>query len=154
MTESSIGLSGSAPDARLGPDAADAEHIGEPFHRFLGLKATDFPAAVKCFAEFKTGITRRIQWEEDKVFPEFLQRVGGGLESTCDALRQEHREVLTLLDAIETKLRRANAATEAEEAALQKLLASHNHKEHSVVFPALEEHQVKCPPRAPPSLLR
>jgi hypothetical protein len=64
--------------------------------------------------------------------------VASGLERTCDALRQEHREVLTLLEAIETKLSCANPATDAEEAALQRLLAGHNHKEHSVVFPALE----------------
>ncbi|MFO1514930.1 MAG: hemerythrin domain-containing protein [Verrucomicrobiota bacterium] len=116
----------------------DEEHIGEPFHRFQALKATDFPAAVKCFVEFKTAIARRIQWEEEEVFPEFLHRVGGGLESTCDVLRQEHRKVLTLLDDIEAKLSRSNPATDTEEAALQKLLAGHNHKEHSVVYPAME----------------
>lgn len=116
----------------------DEEHIGEPFHRFQALKPTDYPAAVKCFAEFKTAIARRIQWEEEEVFPEFLQRVGGGLESTCDSLRAEHREVLTLLDAIDAKLSRSHMATDAEEAALQKLLTAHNHKEHSVVYPALE----------------
>jgi regulator of cell morphogenesis and NO signaling len=116
----------------------DEEQIGEPFHRFLALKATDFPAAVKCFAEFKSAISRRIRWEEEKMFPEFLQRVGGDLESTCADLRQEHREVVKLLDAIEAKLNCPNPATEVEEAALQKLLVAHNHREHSVVFPALE----------------
>lgn len=114
------------------------EQIGEPFHRFLTLKSSDFPAAVKCFGEFKNALTRRIQWEETEILPEFQRRVGGGLESTCHALRQEHREVLELLSAIETKLSRANPATEVEEAALQTLLASHNHKEHTIVFPALE----------------
>ena len=116
----------------------DEDEIGEPFHRFQALKGTDFKAAVKCFAEFKTGIARRIRWEEEALFPEFLQRVGGGLETTCDALREEHREVVKLLEAIEAKLSRSDAATEAEETALQKLLATHNHKEHTIVFPALE----------------
>lgn len=72
------------------------------------------------------------------MFPEFLQRIGGGLEGTCDTLREEHREIVKQLDAIEAKLSRANPATEAEEAALQKLLAAHNHREHSIVLPALE----------------
>ena len=114
------------------------EEIGEPFHRFQVLKASDFPAAVKCFTEFKNAIIRRIQWEEAEVFPEFLQRVGGGLESTCDSLREEHREVIKLLNAIETKLSRPDMATDTEETALQRLLAAHNHKEHTIVFPALE----------------
>ncbi len=114
------------------------EQIGEPFHRFQTLKSSDLHAAVKCFGQFKRALTRRIHWEEKEILPEFQRRVGGGLESTCDALRQEHREVLEILSAIETKLSRANPATEAEEAVLQKLLASHNRKEHSVVFPALE----------------
>ncbi|MCW5552073.1 MAG: hemerythrin domain-containing protein [Verrucomicrobiae bacterium] len=114
------------------------EQIGEPFHRFQTLKSSDLPAAVKCFGEFKNALIRRIHWEETEIFPEFQRQVGGGLESTCDALQQEHREVLELLSAIETKLSRANPATEVEEAALQTLLASHNHKEHTVVFPALE----------------
>ncbi len=116
----------------------DEDQIGESFHRFQALKATDLAAAVKCFAEFKTGIARRIRWEEAEIYPEFLQRVGGGLESTCAALRQEHREVVNLLEAIEAKLSRSNPATETEETALQKLLAAHNHREHSIVFPALE----------------
>ena len=114
------------------------EQIGEPFHRYQTLKSSDFPAAVKCFGEFKNALTRRIHWEETEIFPEFQRRVGGGLESTCDALRQEHREVLELLSAIEMKLSRADLATEAEEAALQKLLAAHNQREHSIIFPALE----------------
>ena len=114
------------------------EEIGEPFHRFQVLKASDFPAAVKCFTEFKNAIIRRIQWEEAEVFPEFLQRVGGGLEGTCDLLREEHREVMKLLIAIEAKLNRLDKATDTEETALQRLLAEHNHKENSIVFPALE----------------
>lgn len=90
------------------------------------------------FAKFKTAIARRIQWEEEELFPEFLQRVGGGLGSTCDALCEDHREIAKLLDTIEAKLSQANPATEAEEATLQKLLAAHNHREHTVFFPALE----------------
>jgi len=114
------------------------EQIGEPFHRFQTLKSSHFPAAIKCFGEFKDALTRRIHWDETEILPGFQHRVGGGLESTYDALRQEHREVLELLSAIETKLSHASATTEVEEAALQKPLASHNHKEHTVVFPALE----------------
>lgn len=73
-----------------------------------------------------------------EVFPEFLQRVGGELTDTCEALWKEHREIAGLLDAIELKLSNVNPATDAEEAALQKLLAAHNHKEHNVAFPVLE----------------
>lgn len=120
------------------PRCAEEEQIGEPFHRFQTLKATDFSTAVKCFSEFKSAISRRIQWEEKEMFPAFLQRVGGGLENTCDTLRKEHREIIKLLDAIEVKLARANPATDAEEAALQRLLANHNHREHDVIFPAFE----------------
>lgn len=118
--------------------ALDEDQIGEPFQRFQAFKGTDFRAAVKCFAEFKAGIARRVQWEEGVVFPNFLERAGGGLQNTCDGLRQEHQEVLRLLEAIEAKLVNSNPATEAEEAALQELLATHNHKEHRIVFPAFE----------------
>ncbi len=132
-----MGESTAKPTFREEPWSAD-EQIGEPFHRFQALKTTDFPAALKSFAKFKTAIARRIQWEEEELFPEFLQRVGGGLESTCDALREDHREIAKLLDTIEAKLSQANPATEAEEATLQGLLAAHNHREHTVFFPALE----------------
>jgi hypothetical protein len=127
----------------------EEELIGEPFQRFQAVKATNLPAAVKCFSEFKSAISRRIQWEEKEVLPAFLQRVGGGLENTCDTLREEHREIIKLLDAIEAKLALANPATDAEEAALQRLLANHNHMEHRVVFPALEsahgQSAMSCP---------
>lgn len=60
------------------------------------------------------------------------------MESTCNLLREEHREVMKLLIAIEAKLNRLDKATDTEETALQRLLAEHNHKENSIVFPALE----------------
>lgn len=116
----------------------DAESIGQPFHRFQALKATDLPAALASLAEFSAAMARRIRWEEAEVFPECLQRTGGGLESICDTLREEHREIAILLDGIAAKLSQANTSTEAEETALQALLAGHNDREHSVVFPALE----------------
>lgn len=127
------------PTPSAGGDHRPSEEpIGQPFHRFQELKGSDFPAAVRCFAEFKSALSRRIRWEEEEIFPQFLQRVGTGLENTCDGLRQEHRQIAQLLDAIAAKLAGANPATEAEEAALQRLLSAHNHKEQDIVFPALE----------------
>lgn len=46
--------------------------------------------------------------------------------------------MMKLLIAIEAKLNRLDKATDTEETALQRLLAEHNHKENSIVFPALE----------------
>lgn len=117
---------------------AGDDHIGEQFRRFQTLKASDFPAAVKCFMAFKIAILRRIAWEEAEIFPSFLRRVGAALENTVAALRQEHSEVVKLLEAIEAKLNRSDPSTEAEEVALQKLLSAHNHQEHRVIFPAFE----------------
>ncbi|MCC6820013.1 MAG: hemerythrin domain-containing protein [Verrucomicrobia subdivision 3 bacterium] len=115
-----------------------ATELGVPFHRFKELKKSNLREATLCFADFKTGIIRRMEWEEATLFPAFDRKLGVLAGSISASLRAEHDQIREHLSAIELKLARQNPATESEEVALETVLGAHNHREHDAVYPVLE----------------
>lgn len=128
---------GAADEAKNAFRPAAAE-LGVPFHRFQELKKSNLREASLCFAEFKAGIIRRMEWEEATLFPAFDQKLGAVAGSISASLRAEHAKIREHLSAIELKLARQNPDTESEEAALEAALGAHNHREHDAVYPAFE----------------
>ena len=77
---------GSADEAKNAFRPAAAE-LGVPFHRFQELKKSNLREASLCFAEFKAGIIRRMEWEEATLFPAFDQKLGAVAGSISASLR-------------------------------------------------------------------
>lgn len=119
-------------------DAQDEDQIGEPFYRFQQLKHSDPRAAIQVFSQFKIALTRRMDSEEVELFPIFEVRVGKYGKKISETMRQEHQQIRDLLNAIEMKLSLADLKTEVEERALEAALVTHNHRETSIVYSALE----------------
>ena len=115
-----------------------AAELGVPFHRFQELKTSNLREASRCFAEFKTAMIRRMEWEEETLFPAFDRKLGVLAGSISASLRAEHDQIREHLSAIELKLAGQNPKTESEEAALEAVLGAHNHREHDAVYPVLE----------------
>lgn len=115
----------------------EVEQLGAPFHRFQQLKPSNLAEATRCFAEFKTGLLRRIEWEEATLFPMFDQKLGAPAGNISASLRTEHDGIRAHLDAIALKLSMQNPATDSDEAALAALLSAHNHREHDAIYPVL-----------------
>lgn len=131
----------SVPDSGPGLDGMhrnEVEQLGVPFHRFQRLKQSSLDEATRCFDDFKTGILRRIEWEESTLFPQFDERIGAPVNNITASLRTEHGKICAILEAIELKLSLQNPVTDSDEAALEALLSAHNHREHDVIYPVFE----------------
>lgn len=146
MTKPTLGLpqpeqTSSVRDSGSGLDGlhrSEEEQLGVPFHRFQQLKQSNLGEATRCFADFKTGILRRIEWEEATLFPQFDEKIGVPVGDITASLRAEHGEIRAHLEAIELKLSLQNLATDSDEAALEALLSAHNHREHDAIYPVFE----------------
>ena len=112
--------------------------LGASFQRFQELKKARFAEAVLCFADFKKGLMRRMQWEEETLFPIFDKQLGALSGGISASLCTEHDQIREHLNAIENKLARKSVDTESEEASLEMVLSAHNHREHEVVYPICE----------------
>lgn len=111
-----------------------AEEIGVDFHQFQVLKKSNPAEARLCFARFKVALTRRMQWEDETLFPQFESKLGVHAANISARFRAEHGQIRDLLDAIELKLEHQNSETDSEEATLQVVLGTHNHWEHEAVY--------------------
>lgn len=111
-------------------------HRSEP--SALNERTSNPREAGRCFAEFKTAIFGRMEWEEETLFPAFDRKLGVLAGSISASLRAEHDQIRVHLSAIESKLACQNSETESEEAALEVVLSAHNHREHDAVYPVLE----------------
>ena len=99
------------------------------------MAAGRFTDATSLFAQFRAGLERHIRIEEDLVFPAFerLARIQAEAGPTA-VMRIEHRAIERLLEAVGEKLAQGRGAS-GEAAELQRVLAAHNMKEESVLYP-------------------
>lgn len=116
----------------------DHDRLEGLFKKFQELKRTDFPKAKESFKEFKTGLQRHIIWEEEILFPLFEERSGVSLGPTR-VMRMEHRQIRDHLEAIHKKVHAQDSESDREEQALLDLLSSHNRKEESILYPAIDQ---------------
>jgi iron-sulfur cluster repair protein YtfE (RIC family) len=118
--------------------AADHDRLDHCFAQFQAMKRSDSAQAKEHFKEFKFGLQRHIIWEEHILFPRFEAKTGLYGTGPTEVMRQEHRRIGALLEAIHEKVKRADPNSDAEERALLDVLSAHNLKEESILYPALD----------------
>jgi iron-sulfur cluster repair protein YtfE (RIC family) len=117
----------------------DHDRLDELFKTFQKFKRSDFAKAKEAFKEFKFGLQRHIVWEEDLLFPLWEEKTGMSDGGPTFVMRNEHRQIGQLLEAIHDKVADQNLECDQEEQALLNLLGSHNMKEERVLYPAIDQ---------------
>ncbi len=116
----------------------DHDRLDELFKSFHLLKHTDSAKAQKAFVDFKTGLQRHMVWEEDVLFPLWEKKTGMTEGGPTFVMRQEHREIMEGLDAIDRKVQAQNPESDQEEQAFMDLLERHNMTEEEVLYAAID----------------
>ena len=117
----------------------DHDRLDELFKTFQQLKRSDFPKAKEAFKAFKSGLQRHIVWEEDLLFPLWEEKTGMSDSGPTPVMRNEHRQIGQLLEAIHGKVAAQNPDSDQEEQALLDMLGSHNRKEERALYPAIDQ---------------
>ncbi len=118
--------------------AHDHDRLDELLETHRRLKRTDFAGARQAFREFKLGLQRHIIWEETVLFPLFEEKTGMRDFGPTAVMRAEHREIGRCLEALHDRVRRQDPDSDQEEQSLLQALATHNHKEENVLYPAID----------------
>ena len=116
----------------------DHDRLDDLFRRYQSEKASEGKAAIRHFAEFRTGLQRHIVWEEEFLFPRFESRAGLVDGGPTSVMRLEHRRIKELLDRIHDRVSIGIMDTDDEEQDLKDVLLVHNTKEESVLYPAID----------------
>jgi hemerythrin superfamily protein len=116
----------------------DHNRLDELFSTFQRLKRSDFPKAKEAFRAFKIGLQRHIVWEEDLLFPLWEEKTGMSEGGPTFVMRNEHRQIGQLLEAIHDKVVQQNPDSDQEEQFLLSVLGSHNMKEERVLYPSID----------------
>ena len=117
----------------------DHDRLDELFKTFQQLKRSDFPKAKEAFKAFKSGLQRHIVWEEDLLFPLWENKTGMSDSGPTPVMRNEHRQIGQLLEAIHGKVAAQNPDSDQEEEALLDILGPHNRKEERALYPAIDQ---------------
>lgn len=115
---------------------ADHDRLDALLTNYRAWKDRDSAAAKSYFREFFKGLRRHIVWEEEVLFPHFELRTGS-LQGPTVVMRHEHRLIGAVLDRIHDKVRHADPSTDVELGELLAVLAPHNDKEESILYPAI-----------------
>lgn len=117
----------------------DHDRLDALFQSFQTLRRHDFAKAKEAFKEFKFGLQRHIVWEEELLFPLWEEKTGMSEGGPTFVMRTEHRQIGEQLEAIHRKVAEENPESDQEDAALLKLLGSHNLKEERVLYPSIDQ---------------
>ncbi|MDF0642473.1 MAG: hemerythrin domain-containing protein [Nitrospira sp.] len=116
----------------------DHDRLDELFKSFQTLKRSNFDKAKDAFTQFRFGLQRHIEWEEELLFPLWEEKTGMYESGPTVVMRTEHRRIAEQLEAIHDKVEAQNSDSDAEEQALLGLLAAHNMKEERVLYPSID----------------
>ena len=116
----------------------DHRRLDSLLRQFETLRKGDGPAVESVYTEFKAGLERHIRWEEEILFPIFEAKTGLRHGGPTEVMRFEHRQIQRLLAEIDGKLARQEPSLESDVSALLGLLATHNHKEEHILYPAID----------------
>lgn len=118
--------------------ADDHERLDQLLATYHASKRVDFDRAKSAFEELEAGLRRHILWEERVLFPLFEEKTGMYDRGPTVVMRAEHREIVRRLEAIHDKVRAGDVETDREEDALVEILAAHNYKEETILYPAID----------------
>lgn len=97
-----------------------------------------FAAALRSFGEFRCGLARHIEMEEQVLFPA-LERLTGRSGGPTAVLKMEHLEIQRLIAAIGASLRAEDLAGVLDKLPeLATRLEEHNAKEENVLYPTVD----------------
>lgn len=101
--------------------------------------AGDSEMAEAAFALFAHGLRRHIGFEEALLFPEFERRnvIAFGSGPTA-AMREEHRQILALVAAIELSIRSDIVPVPLLRSHLRDVLNAHNRGEEQILYPVTD----------------
>lgn len=116
----------------------DHDELDAAFAEFQKLKRSDYDAAKEYFKKFKFGLQRHIAWEEEILFPLFENATGMREGGPTAVMREEHRLIKDSLELIHKKVQMKNPESDQDESALLSILKTHNDKEESILYPAID----------------
>ena len=89
------------------------------------------------YEAFEPGLLRHFRIEEELLFPVFEAR--SGLDGPTSVMRDEHRQVRTVLDRMRRALEESDARGYVDGLCLfQSMLSGHNAREEHILYPALD----------------
>jgi regulator of cell morphogenesis and NO signaling len=115
---------------------SDHERLDQLFMNYLNLKNGSHSRAQEYFVQFKYGLQRHMQWEEEIVFPLFEDKTD--MDGTLRVMRMEHRKIRELLEVLHEKVKKADPNSDAEEYKLLTLIGEHSLKEEMIFYPTIE----------------
>ncbi len=121
----------------LGFMGEDHDRLDGIFKEFKNAKNTNKNKAKILFSEFKNGLQRHIEWEEEILFPLFENKTGMRDEGPTAVMRMEHRTIKDFLEKIHSGLGR-NVQTNNLEEELVLVLTEHNGKEEDILYPWID----------------
>lgn len=135
--------------ARKGELRAITEALSWDHDRLDALEASAFEArgagafelAARIYSAFAQGLKRHIRFEEELLFPAF--EACTGLSPTLGptaVMRSEHREIVSLLEAIAADIGASRPATDLvrKRRAFHDVLGGHNFKEEQILYPGTD----------------
>ena len=117
----------------------DHDRLDALLQSFQTLKRQNVLKAKEAFTQFKSGLERHIQWEENLLFPLWEEKTGMSDGGPTFVMRHEHRRIEEQLQAIDRNVTEEQADDAQAEQALLALLAAHNLKEERVLYPAIDQ---------------
>jgi iron-sulfur cluster repair protein YtfE (RIC family) len=117
----------------------DHERLDALLQSFQTLKPQNVSKAKEVFTQFKSGLERHIQWEENLLFPLWEEKTGMSDGGPTFVMRHEHRRIEEQLQAIDRNVAAEHADDAQSEQALLALLTAHNLKEERVLYPAIDQ---------------
>lgn len=115
----------------------DHDRLDLFFRDYLKLKHANFAEAKKNFVAFKHGLEKHIAWEKDVLFPIF-QKKTGITEGPILVLEEEHRQILKMLQQINSRIQKNDISSNRSEHDLIVILGHHTVKEENVLYPVLD----------------
>jgi len=119
--------------------AADHDRLDSIFAEFRIMKNTNMASAKTLFDDFIKGLQRHITWEEDILFPVFEDRTGMYDAGPVAVMQMEHCHIKNYLEQIQNRIlaKEINGIDELV-CGLMELLADHNAKEESILYPWID----------------
>lgn len=118
--------------------AHDHDELDTYFREFLRWKRRNYALARTSFVKFRSGLQRHIAWEEEILFPLF-EKITGLSGGPTAVMRDEHRKIIAILEAVNEKVLVENPESDEEEQQLSRILKDHNDKEEMVLYPAIDQ---------------
>jgi len=102
------------------------------------LRSGDAPGASAFFQQFRKGLLRHIQIEEEMLFPLFESATGLSSSGPTSVMRSEHIEITKLIEEMDRMFQGEKASLEGFDSIhgkLKAVLGPHNQKEEMILYP-------------------